>query len=77
MSDEVLTLIPFQDSYGAQVHPSRDGDVVSEVFIDRRSGRKVLILRDPEMAHQLGVDMLKATTDPDIAAEADRVREAQ
>lgn len=77
MSDEVLTLTPYADSFGVQVHPDRDGDVVSEVFVDRITGQRVMILRDSAMAHQLGQDMLTATTDPDIAAEADRVREAQ
>ena len=76
MTDEVLHLVPLQDSVGIQVHPDRDGDVISEVFIDRITGRRVMVLRDPEMAHQLGEDMVKATTDENIAAEADRLRGA-
>ena len=73
MSDNVLRLVPYPDSVGVQVHADPRGDFISEMFVDM-NGQRVLILRDPSTAYQLGTDMLTATTDPDIAAEADRVR---
>lgn len=75
--DRVLFLRPYPDSIGVQVHPHVDGDVVSEVFVDAATGQRVMILRQPSAAYQLGKDLLEATTDPRIAAEADAVRERQ
>ena len=72
-----MTLLrPYPESVGVQIHPHPEGDVVSELFIDAATGERVIILRDPATAHRLGEDMLVATTDPDLAAEADRVRGA-
>jgi hypothetical protein len=77
VSDEVLKLVPFGDSVGVQIHVDKDGDVISETFIDRITGRRVMVLRDPSTALQLGRDLVKACTDPYVAAAADGVRGAQ
>lgn len=72
--DDVLLLRPFPDSIGVQVHPHATGDVVSEVFVDAATGQRVIIARDPETAHRIGQALVVATTDPDVADEADRLR---
>lgn len=77
MDDPVIRLYPYPDSVGVQVHPHTAGDVVSEVFIDAATGRRYIIVRTPATAWQLGTDLIEATTDPDVAAEADAVRARQ
>lgn len=76
-ADPVTLLRPYPDSVGVQVHPHVDGDVVSEVFVDAATGGRYIILRQPSAAMRLGEDLLEATTDPGIAAQADAVRERQ
>lgn len=76
-TDPVTMLRPYPDSVGIQVHPHVDGDVVSEVFVDAATGGRYIILRQPSSALRLGKDLLEATTDPGIAAQADAVRERQ
>lgn len=75
--DPVTMLVPYHDSVGVQVHPNIGGDMVSEVFIDSRTGKRYVIARTPATAHQLGTDLLTATTDPAIAAQAHQIRAAQ
>ncbi|WP_155726842.1 hypothetical protein [Mycobacterium avium] len=75
MADPVTMLRPYPDSVGVQVHPHVDGDVVSEVFVDAATGGRYIILRQPSAALRLGEDLLEATTDPEIARQADAVRE--
>lgn len=77
LDDSVTMLAPYRDSVGVQVHPRVSGDVVTEVFIDAATGKRYIIARDPETAYQLGTDLVQATTDPAIAAEADQIRAAQ
>ncbi|WP_163705922.1 hypothetical protein [Mycobacterium timonense] len=50
---------------------------MSEVFVDAATGLRYIIARTPGSAYQLGKDLLSATTDPGIAAEADAVRDRQ
>lgn len=76
-ADAITLLRPYPSSVGVQVHPHVGGDVVSEAFIDAATGKRYLIARTAATACQLGADLLKATTDPDIAAEADAVSERQ
>ncbi|WP_199255613.1 hypothetical protein [Mycolicibacterium mengxianglii] len=73
-ADEPILLRPLPSALGVQVHPHADGDVVSIVWVDMNGGR-YLLATDPDTAHQLGTDLLTATTDPDIAAQADQLRD--
>lgn len=75
--DDVKLLRPLPSSVGVQVHPHMNGDVVSIVFVDAATGTRHLLIADPETAHQIGQDLTTATTDPDIAEQADRVRNKQ
>jgi hypothetical protein len=76
-ADEPLLLRPYPNSVGVVVHPHPDGDVLSEVFIDAATGQRVIILRDPATANRIGEDLVMATTDADIAAEAERIRDSK
>ena len=41
---------------------------------DAATGRRYLIARSPALALTLGEDLMTAVTDPEVAAEANRVR---
>ncbi|MCB0934362.1 MAG: hypothetical protein KDB71_21090 [Mycobacterium sp.] len=77
MSDAIDLVRPLPDSIAVAVHPHKCGDVVSISMVDAATGARRMLVTDPATAHQLATDLLTATTDPDIAAEADRVRDSR
>ncbi len=75
MTDDVVMLRPLPSSVGVQVHPGNDHDLVSIVMVDAATGRRHLLLTDPDTALYLGDNLVHACTDPEVAAQADRLRE--
>lgn len=73
MDNEQILLRPYSTPVGVFVHPHNDGDVVSVQWVDA-NGHRYLLALEPEAAHQIGQDLLTATTDPDIGERADHIR---
>lgn len=75
-NNEQVLLRPYTTSVTVNVHPHRDGDVVSVQWVDA-NGHRYLMALEPEAAHNLGADLTEATTSEAIAAQADSMREQQ
>lgn len=76
-TDDVKRICPLPTSVLVNVIPNHQGDAVVIAAVDAQTGGRHLMVLDAQTAHQLGTDLLFATTDDGIAEQADRIRKQQ